>query len=64
MQRVKKFVYMNRSLLSGGDGMGFMLASVRLVTDLVRTSAVNNTMIIIVGFMTLTVAVRLFRRGS
>ena len=43
--------------------MGFMLASVRLVRDLVRTSAVNYTMIIIVGFMTLTVAVRLFRRG-
>lgn len=43
--------------------MGFMLASVRLITDLVRTSAVNYTMIIIVGFMTLTVAVRLFRRG-
>lgn len=43
--------------------MGFMLSAVRLTIDLVRTSAGNYTMIIIVGFMTLTVAVRLFRRG-
>lgn len=55
---------MIQTLKNGSDLiMGFMIASVRLVTDLVRTSGVNYTMIVIVGFMTLTVGVRLFRRG-